>query len=243
MMPNRLCSWNISRFKTEKIYHPDYRCPSEMELIWIIGMGHFGFSAYRRLRECNRNRHFVLVDTVEARLRKCQHPAATLAVADGPDFCQKHLNKGRPPDWIIPALPSHLAAEWLLLNLGPQNLRRIPPPPEMKPGLPNPMFGDNGDLYVSHAAFRCPDDCDEPREICTMTREVRKPNMYELLGDLHFRSFKSLNIRSRQLGPGIGGYRPEHLLELRDQLKRVAGPVLVSTACRCHGVITCLERL
>lgn len=213
-----------------------------MEKIWIIGVGHFGFIAFQRLLECGQNRHFVLVDPVEENLLRCKNPAATLEVADGPEFCEKHLKRGRQPDWIIPALPVHLAAEWLLLNLGPQKLRRMLPP-DIESRLPNAIHGIKGDIYVSHADFRCPDDCNEPRNICTITREVRKQNMYELLGELDIKPFTALNLRSRQLGPGIGGYRAERLLELRAKVRQATGPVLLSTACRCHGVITCLERL
>jgi hypothetical protein len=96
---------------------------------------------------------------------------------------------------------------------------------------------------VSHADFRCPDDCDEPQDICTITRKKRKQNMYELLGKMHSEPFKALNIRSYQLGPGIGGYRTEQLLALMEKVKQAKGPILLSTACRCHGVITGLERL
>jgi hypothetical protein len=66
--------------------------------------------------------------------------------------------------------------------------------------------------------------------------------MFELLGNLDVEPFKALNIRSHQLGPGIGGYRPDQLYELLENVKQSLGPIVVSTACRCHGVITGLER-
>jgi hypothetical protein len=67
--------------------------------------------------------------------------------------------------------------------------------------------------------------------------------MFELLRNLDIKPFQALNIRSHQLGPGIGGYRPEQLFELMENVKQVVGPIVLSTACRCHGVITGLERL
>jgi len=214
-----------------------------MEEIWIIGVGQFGYLAFQRLSEAYQDKKFVLVDPAEEKLRRCNGSNARLEISDGIVYLEKHLTRGRRPDWIIPALPVHLAAEWLLLNLGPQRLKRIPLPASLAQALPNPAFGTEGNVYVSHADFRCPADCDEPRNICTITRKARKQNMFELLGDLSFNPFISLNIQSRQLGPGIGGYRPEQLLELRKNVERAQGPVLVSTACRCHGVITGLERL
>ena len=116
-------------------------------------------------------------------------------------------------------------------------------PPELETAVPNPIRGPEGNLYVSHADFKCPADCDEPRDICTVTRQMRKQDMFELVGNLYFEQFSALNIRSHQLGPGIGGYRPEQLFHLIGNVKRAQGPILLSTACRCHGVITGLERI
>ena len=76
-----------------------------------------------------------------------------------------------------------------------------------------------------------------------MTGEKRKRNMFEVLGDIAVELFQPLVIRSHQLAPGIGGYRPAHLHAALDELKKATGPFLISTACRCHGVITGLEKV
>ena len=214
-----------------------------MEEIWIIGVGQFGYMAFQRLSATGKERHFVLVDPLEENLLRCKGPTVAHEISDGVNFLEKYLKRGKRPDWIIPALPVHLAAEWFLLHLGPERLRRVPLPPDIEMIVPNPIRGSEGNIYVSHADFRCPDDCDEPEDICTITRKKRKQNMYELLGNIHIKPFKALNIRSRQLGPGIGGYRTEQLLALMERVKQAQGPILLSTACRCHGVITGLERL
>ena len=214
-----------------------------MEEIWIIGVGRFGQIAFHRLSEGGRDRHFVLVDPVADNLKRCKSATARLEISDGIEFLEKYLTRGPNPDWIIPALPVHLAAEWFLLHMGPSKLKRIPFPSELDGLVPNPIRGSEGNLYVSHADFRCPEDCDEPRDICSITRRTRHQNMYDLLLNLSFKPFNSLNMRSYQLGPGIGGYRAENLLEMRATVEQATGPVLLSTACRCHGVITALERL
>lgn len=214
-----------------------------MQEIWIIGIGQFGLLAYQRLSGSNKDMHFVLVDLFKENLLRCEGPNCTLEQADGVDFLEQHLNPKNEPDWIIPALPIHLAAEWFLVRLGLERLRRISLPPEIHMHLPNPIRGPEGNIYVSHADFRCPDDCAEPRDICTVTGKPRKQNMFEILGDIRLPPFQPLNIRSRQLGPGIGGYRPEQLFALLSKVTLVKGNFLVSTACRCHGVITGLERL
>lgn len=214
-----------------------------MEELWIIGLGQFGSLAFQRLSESGKARHFVLVDPVAENLLKFKGPTTTLKISDGVEYLNTHLSNSRKPDWIIPALPVHLAAEWVLAHLGAQRLKRISLPSEIETFIPNPIRGSEGNIYASHADFRCPDDCGEPRDICTITRKSRKQNMFALLGNLDIEPFIALNIRSHQLGPGIGGYHPEQLMAMMDNVRQARGPILLSTACRCHGVITGLKRL
>ncbi len=201
-------------------------------------MGQFGAHALRRLSQSRQERRFTLVDPIWANLGQAKGPNRTLEQGDGAAFLARHLHGEDEPDWIIPALPVHLAAEWCLLRLGSERIRRLDLPCEVDPLLPNPMRGAGGDIYVSHATFKCPSDCAEPRHICTVTQEPRKRNMFEHLGDVRLPGFRSLVIRSRQLGPGIGGYRPRQLFDLLKQVKHAETSVLLSTACRCHGVVT-----
>ena len=44
-------------------------------------------------------------------------------------------------------------------------------------------------------------------------------------------------IRSHQLAPGVGGYKPEALQESLLKISQGKGLVLYSTACLCHGVV------
>jgi hypothetical protein len=214
-----------------------------MEEIWIIGAGRFGSLAYSRLSKGTKSRFFVLVDPIEENLLRCEGPKVTLAQTEGVDFLARHLSQAEPkPGWIIPALPVHLAAEWILSRLRSEGFRRIRVPSKIELLLPNPVRGSEGNVYASHADFRCPDDCAEPRDLCTVTRKPRKQNMFDLLGELKMPPFQSLVIRSCQLGPGVGGYRPERLFDLLRAVEQASGHVLVATACRCHGVITGLER-
>jgi len=56
--------------------------------------------------------------------------------------------------------------------------------------------------------------------------------------------FESKVIHSIQLGQGVGGFRLERLLNLLEALKKKKNKkqlILVSTACRCHGVISALS--
>ena len=212
-----------------------------MEKIWIIGAGHFGLLALKRLSASRKDRHFTLVDPARKALDSLSSERVDTEQADGVTFLAHHLRQQDAPDWIIPALPVHLAAEWCLARSGPERLRRISLPPETDLLLPNPMRGESGDVYVSHATFLCPDDCPEPRNICTVTQQPRKQNMSDLLGGVSLPGFDALVIQSRQLGPGVGGYRPASLFRLLSQVEKSEKNLLMSTACRCHGVITGLK--
>ncbi|MCG6879391.1 MAG: NAD-binding protein [Deltaproteobacteria bacterium] len=212
-----------------------------MKEIWIIGAGRFGRMAADRL---TGNPHLVLVDLKEEKLHGARGHGRTLIKGDGTAYLFEHLRPagGELPDWIIPAVPIHLAAEWLLLGQRGKNLQRISIPEKIDPLLPNPLREENGNIFVSHADFLCPDDCAEPAHICTFTGKPRKQNMFERLKDIEFPPWKSLVIRSHQLGPGVGGYRVKELFRLAEEIAKVGGPILLCTACRCHGVITGLMR-
>jgi hypothetical protein len=207
------------------------------ETIWIIGAGRFGMLALERLSRIKREAHFVVVDPDERRFFPVEHPRCTFENRDGVGFLVQRLAPNDLPDWIIPALPVHLAAEWCLGKL-PHRGRRIPVAAGLDTMLPNPVRGSSGDIYVTHADFLCPDDCPEPARTCTVTGTPRKADMFGLLEKIDYADFHSIVVRSRQLGPGVGGYRPRQLFELLTRLEKGRGEFLVSTACRCHGVIT-----
>ncbi|MBT3258016.1 MAG: potassium transporter, partial [Deltaproteobacteria bacterium] len=109
-----------------------------MKEIWIIGAGRFGRMAADGLTGKIKNLHLVLVDLEAEKLHEARGPGRTLVKADGAAYLAEHLPKGeeRHPDWIVPAVPIHLAAEWRLLDQGNKNLQRIPIPTEMDSLLP-----------------------------------------------------------------------------------------------------------
>ena len=75
-----------------------------------------------------------------------------------------------------------------------------------------------------------------------MTGEKREQPLYDLLSHLDLSGFKVHVIRSRQLAPGLGGYRVLDLAKTAEELKRdEMGRWLLGTACRCHGMLTAFE--
>jgi len=214
-----------------------------MKTIWIIGVGKFGLHAYRKLAEASEDIHFVLVDPLQANLQLAKGPHCDLIKSDGIIYLQQNLHTTNQPDWIIPALPVHLAAEWCQARLGTLRYCRCEIPSTVDALLPNPMRGQDHNIYTSHANFKCPGNCEEPDDFCSVTCKPRPKSMFTLLEELNIPNFRSKVIRSHQLGPGIGGYRPERLFMLLADIRQSRIPLLVSTACRCHGVITGLEPL
>ncbi|MFP3981294.1 MAG: potassium transporter [Desulfobacterales bacterium] len=209
-----------------------------MENIWIIGAGRFGKIAMERLAAQKSDRSFLVVDTNAGHLPAGAHPRVTVIEADGSAFLKRALSPQKAPEWIIPALPVHLAAQWCLGQWADIQVQRCTPPGGIESFLPNLLCGVSGDLYVSMATVRCPDNCPEPADHCPVTGEKRLENMFDKIRQMKISGFEVLLIRSRQLAPGVGGYRPGDLFQLRRRLAEKTGKFLVATACRCHGVIT-----
>lgn len=206
-----------------------------MKEIWIIGAGRFGRLAADRLTQTHSEYRLVLVDPDRDNLSRNRDPKLKLVEMDGVTFLDQRLISKGMPDWIIPALPIHLAAEWCLIRKG---VKRIAVPTRVQDEVPNPARDPSGNLLVSFADFICPDDCDEPADACMVTREHRPVVMYDLLSKIRISGFRSVVVRSHQLGPGVGGYRPRQLNDLLDRIDKSEEDILLSTACRCHGVMT-----
>jgi hypothetical protein len=183
---------------------------------------------------------FVL-DIDGSRLSQLHATAARLIQEDGIQFLVGHDHLLCPSHTIVPALPHHLAFEWLRQRLAEEfTVERLPVPESIREELPHTWPASDGSLLVSYADFVCPDDCPEP-ERCTVTGERRHP-LYDVLAGVVLPDFQVHVIRSRQLAPGLGGYR---MADLVSAAQRVAygkrGKWLLGTSCRCHGVITAFE--
>lgn len=207
----------------------------------IIGCGHFGSRAAEKLLKTNPHSKIMVVDKKKGPLQRISHLPVETALCDGRLFLNRSLSKRPLFDYIIPAVPFHLAFEFILSQLKPLGAKRREVPPLL--GLPNPMKGKSGDLYTSIADFLCPEDCPEPAQYCTVTRERREKPLYQILKELKG-PFESKVIRSKQLGLGVGGYLPEDLLNMVREIKKAGAPdrpILISTACRCHSVTSALS--
>ena len=205
----------------------------------ILGAGKFGRLALNRLARQDAAANFVVVDRDPAVLtiRVDGVPGWTQVVSDAIAFLVQHLRDDGRWDWIIPMVPVHVAFQWLLASPRAGSAWRPEAVPEAFAGLiPGARRGPHGELYLSRARHRCPDDCAEP-EVCPVTGEARELPLHQELAALHLAGYEIRVIASRQLAPGVGGYSPRRLLDLARDLGAFPDNVLIATACRCHGVI------
>jgi len=207
----------------------------------VFGCGRFGSLAVGKLLKKNPLSKITIIDHNKRAIQKVSHFPVDAIVCDGQAYLDQFFSEGRYVDYIVPAVPYHLAFEFILNQLRRLGVKRRPLFPLR--GLPSSILGKNGDLYSSFANFLCPENCPEPARYCTVTGKRRQKPLYKILQDLSG-PFDSMVIRSEQLGSGVGGFRSEILLGLMEDLeKRMDSNLitLISTACRCHGVTSALS--
>ncbi len=207
-----------------------------MRRFWIIGGGRFGQTAMRRIMRRIPDARVTIVD----RELIASIPERVAGVhADGIEWMVDRLNKGLAADMIVPAIPLHVAFEWISRNVPPNcTIEPLEPSSGMLSRLPHPLRGSAGRVYVSHADFICPDHCTEPADVCTYTGKPRPTDLFRLLAELDVDAVVPIVLRSFQLLPGVGGLYPLHLRNALEQvLDHPHQPLMIATACRCHGVL------
>lgn len=211
-----------------------------MEYFWILGAGHFGSLAAKRILQRKKGCKVLVVDYREDALADLGDEPLKPLKQDAVEFLLSQDGKG--DEWIIPAIPEHVAFFYLCQRLTKEGtVTPLAVPTVLDQEIPNPTRGKGGVLYTSFASFRCPDDCQEPEEMCSVTRKPREANLYELIQQIEVPGYQTLVVRSRQLAPGVGGYQLSTLWLLLEAVRFSEKSILVATACRCHGVINALR--
>jgi len=207
----------------------------------IIGCGHFGRRAVEKILQKDSLSRITVVDKDKKALQRVSSLPVHTVACDGTLYLTQFLSEGHKADYIIPALPIHLAFEFILSQLKPFGWKRGKVPD--LPVLPNSMKGKTGDLYISLSDFLCPENCPEPARYCTLTKKRRPKPLFQILKDLKG-PFHSKVICSHQLAPGVGGFKTKDLLDILKEAKKEGKPgqrILISTASRCHGVTSMLS--
>lgn len=212
----------------------------DSKVFWIIGAGRFGQIAAARLSARYPQASFLVVDNSAQALEQLSALPVKTVQEEGANFLVKYLHEKNFPYYIVPAVPVHLAFEWLKMKLEPTfKVCKVSLPEELAGAFPTSVPTGTGKLFASYASFLCPDNCPEHPRICAVTGQKRPDRLYRYLDGLEIEGFFSLGVRSFQLAPGVGGYRPEALWSTLEKV-RITGPdnnYLLSTACLCHGVI------
>lgn len=200
--------------------------------IVVAGYGKFGRLAVSRLLEVPNIEEILVLDPACPDYPDPGHGNVQFERVDAVRYLSL-ISEENGAMVIIPTVPFHLAAAYLLSVSG--SLESRPIPDELTDGLPNVYRVNRLNVCCSYADFLCPDDCPENDE-CTVTGEIRQP-MFERLEGLSTRNLPLLVIRSRQIMPGIGGF---DFSELRRLVERTAGldEFILATACRCHAILT-----
>ncbi|MBM9605695.1 potassium transporter [Desulfopila inferna] len=210
------------------------------ERIWVIGGGKFGTHAMESLRRKVYGADIILVDKQPIG----DFPEGVESIcADGIEWFVEHFTPTADISKVIPALPLHLAAEWLKKRLFLDGFAVTSPtlPDELLQRLPHPLRCSPNQAVISHADFLCPPNCPEPAGFCFSTGCPRPPSLYHLIDTLDCAPFTALSLRSRQFAAGVGGFYPSDLWKLLEKVKSLPDtPLLIGTACKCHGVIDSL---
>ena len=210
----------------------------------ILGAGKFGLLALRRLAEQDRGARFLVIDRRASALAEARtlEVGAELLADESIPYLAAHLGPEPPWDWLIPMVPVHVAYGWLLEGpLAGKGWEPVDVPQDLEDLAALATRGLTGELYLSRARLLCPDDCDEPL-VCPATGEERQKPLFLKLAEASRPGLPILVVASRQLAPGVGGYSPLQLVELAETVAEASGPVLVATACCCHGVVHGLKR-
>jgi hypothetical protein len=205
--------------------------------IWVLGGGKFGKRAIDLLRRELPSAAIVLV---EKRPSPDLPDDIEIVCADGAAWLAENFSETSVAGRIIPALPLHLAAEWLKRKLNSEGVAvtSLSLPEQMLRQFPHPLRQGLSQAVISYADFLCPPYCEEPENHCTATGKPRPLPLYRLPETIDTTPFTPLMIRSRQFAPGVGGFFPEDLWHLFNRAISLPDtPLLIGTACRCHGII------
>ena len=222
-----------------------------MQRTHIIGCGKFGYRALEFYAQKRDSQVLVLVDLDNENLIAGQkllssgNASFTTSRQDAVDYLTTLLDdkNALQNDWIIPTVPLHLAFAVLR-----RVSKRGQLPWTTLPLLPNLFVGERDEIYSSLADFLCPSDCPQPRTHCFHTGKKRDPSLLNLLARLEYHQqeeqgekLPALILPSTQIGPGLGGFPLRRLHRIISFINdRYPGPLLFSTACRCHGVTNIL---
>lgn len=208
-----------------------------MQVDLVVGGGRYGTKAARYL--FTRGISCIIVDPDPGCLATTvvKEGDRSLFLCGGLKEAYRVFLEYRPVR-VFPTAPVHVAAGMASAAFGLEESAGINEilltviPPELVVGT------KGGSVYLSrNREAQCLPDCHEP-VTCPVTGE---PRSIRLSSELRKLLPKAHIIESLQVAPGLGALRGR---DLRALLAETGGRniVIIGTACRCHGVITVLEK-
>lgn len=171
--------------------------------------------------------------------------------AEWSDFLGSYLSvtgdteEARGRDLLVPSpLAPHLFARWLAAQWGDRDVASTAFP--VRPDLAYCRELEGGGLAVSHAAWRCPTHCVEPR-LCPATRQIRDWDLSRSLLDFgrSLRAASALPVTGPHLSQCVAWREGVGVTVLGDWLTAAArarprladgGLLFAATVSSCHGV-------
>jgi len=211
----------------------------------VFGGGKYGLKATEWLMKMNRK--FVVIDKDENCLVMKTLSLPTFSMERG-GFLKGGIKEvlslieSINPEYIFPTAPIHLSASLLIekMQLKPWNqglefiLQYLPE--DVKEFLIS--LGKGSVVLSYNKNDSCIENCSAP-DVCPVTK-MRKPlPMYELIKLIKIPD--SFVVESKYLKPGLGAIEGSTILKLfkwAEDKKRI----VIATACRCHGILTALEK-
>lgn len=207
------------------------------QICWVLGGGQFGRRAATLLKNAQPDNEIVVIDRLPV---QGLQGGIEVICADGVEWFTENFSPAAKVQKIIPALPIHLAADWMRRTFEKEQrtVRSVEISDECSHHFPHPICLSPSRLAVSYADFLCPSNCSEPDGFCTHTKKTRPLPLDRLLANVTIKNFVPLIITSRQFAPGVGGFFPEDLWILLNRARRLPDtPLLIGTACKCHGIV------
>ena len=209
-----------------------------MSTTLILGAGRFGLRAGKELIRKDPYTSVCIIDHDPAACRSARSQGFQAMQCDGIAYLSRMLTRVQDTDWVIPAIPVHVAYKWVENRLAHHfQLKKTPIPASLVATLPNPSKGPDHTIYTSIANFRCPEDCPMPGWDCTVTGKPRPCSVLEVLQQFSHPDIQMEVIRSSRLAPGVGGFPTRVLFQTLDRIGQFQKTVIIGTACTCHGVV------
>lgn len=206
--------------------------------ILILGAGSFGMRALKQLGVLESTSALTIVEKRRYICMSLNLQDIDSVCGDGIEYLIEYLKSPDDYDWIVPAIPVHVAFEWVKRKLPEtKTVKMLSVPENIRQRLPNLMYADDRGVYMSNADFLCPVNCSEPDDACSYTGKPRPRILFRELASIRLKGFRSIVVQSKQLAPGIGGYQSQALFRALRLTRESNVPVLLSTACKCHGVM------